>query len=263
MEANLNKGIKEVIDEFPEVEKILDEYGIGCGPCSVGTCLLKDIVDIHDLPADQEQKMMARIAKIIYPDEVVEIPQVKRKVEAPPKGIKYSPPMKKLVDEHVLIKRWVALIPEVINNLDVDSDEGRQILLDGVDFIRSYADKYHHAKEEEVLFKYFDEDLDIIKVMHEDHERGRSHVRAILEALERRDKATIAEHLNAYRELLKEHIKKEDEILYPWMDRNLSDTQIGELFSEFNTTDAQIGFSPDKYEVFINHLENKYLQKEA
>ena len=263
MEANLNKGIKEVIDEFPEVEKILDEYGIGCGPCSVGTCLLKDIVDIHDLPADQEQKMMARIAKIIYPDEVVEIPQVKRKVEAPPKGIKYSPPMKKLVDEHVLIKRWVALIPEVINNLDVDSEEGRQLLLDGVDFIRSYADKYHHAKEEEILFKYFDEDLDILKAMHEDHERGRSHVRAILEALERKDKATIAEHLNAYRELLKEHIKKEDEILYPWMDRNLSDSQIGELFSKFNTTDEQIGFSPDKYEGFINHLEKKYLQKEG
>jgi hemerythrin-like domain-containing protein len=167
--------------------------------------------------------------------------------------------MKKLVDEHVLIKRWVALIPEVINNLDVESEEGRQLLSDGVDFIRSYADKYHHAKEEEILFKYFDEDLDILKVMHEDHERGRSHVRAILEALERKDKATIAEHLNAYRELLKEHIKKEDEILYPWMDRNLSDTQIGELFSEFNTTDEQIGYSPDKYEVFINHLEKQYL----
>jgi hemerythrin-like domain-containing protein len=263
MEANLNKGIREVIDEFPAVEKILDEYGIACGPCSVGTCLLKDIVGIHDLPADKEQEMMARIAKIIYPDEVIEIPQVKRKVEDQPKEIKYSPPMKKLVDEHVLIKRWVALIPEVINNLNVESEEGRQLLLDGVDFIRSYADKYHHAKEEEVLFKYFDEDLDILKVMHEDHERGRSHVRTILEALERKDKATIAEHLNAYRELLKEHIKKEDEILYPWMDRNLSDTQIGELFSEFNTTDEQIGFSPDKYEVFINHLEKKYLQKEA
>ncbi len=259
MEAYLNKGIKEVIDEFSEVEKILDEYGIGCGPCSVGTCLLKDIVEIHALPAEKEQEMMARVAKIIYPDRVIEFPQTQRKTEDEIKEIRYSPPMKKLVDEHVLIKRWVALIPEVLNNLDVDSEEGRQILLDGVDFIRSYADKYHHAKEEEILFKYFDEDLDILKVMHEDHERGRSHVRAILEALERKDKAAIAEHLNAYRELLKEHIKKEDEILYPWMDRNLSDTQIGELFSEFNTTDEQIGYSPDKYEVFINHLEKQYL----
>ncbi len=263
MEVYLNKGIKEVIDEFPAVEKILDEYGIGCGPCSVGTCFLKDIVEIHALPADKEQEMMARVAKIIYPDKVVEFPQIRRKTEDQPKEIKYSPPMKKLVDEHVLIKRWVALIPEVINNLDVDSEEGRQLLLDGVDFIRSYADKYHHAKEEEVLFKYFDEDLDILKVMHEDHERGRSHVRAILEALERRDKTAIAEHLNAYRELLTEHIKKEDEILYPWMDRNLSVTQIGELFSEFDKADEQIGYSPDKYEVFINHLENKYLKKEG
>ncbi len=263
MEAYLNKGIKEVIDEFSEVEKILEEYGIGCGPCSVGTCLLKDIVEIHALPAEKEQEMMARVAKIIYPDRVIEFPQTQRKTEDEIKEIRYSPPMKKLVDEHVLIKRWVALIPEVLHNLDVDSEEGRQILLDGVDFIRSYADKYHHAKEEEILFKYFDEDLDILKVMHEDHERGRSHVRAILEALERKDKAAIAEHLNAYRELLKEHIKKEDEILYPWMDRNLSVTQIGELFSEFNKADEQIGYSPDKYEVFIHHLEKKYLQKEA
>jgi hemerythrin-like domain-containing protein len=263
MEAYLNKGIKEVIDEFSEVEKILDEYGIGCGPCSVGTCLLKDIVEIHALPAEKEQEMMARVAKIIYPDRVIEFPQTQRKTEDEIKEIRYSPPMKKLVDEHVLIKRWVALIPEVLNNLDVDSEEGRQILLDGVDFIRSYADKYHHAKEEEILFKYFDEDLDILKVMHEDHEQGRSHVRAILEAIERRDRSAIAEHLNAYRELLTEHIKKEDEILYPWMDRNLSDTQIGKLFSEFKTTDEAIGNSPDKYEVFINHVEKKYLQKEG
>jgi len=121
MEAYLNKGIKEVIDEFSEVEKILDEYGIGCGPCSVGTCLLKDIVEIHALPAEKEQEMMARVAKIIYPDRVIEFPQTQRKTEDEIKEIKYSPPMKKLVDEHVLIKRWVALIPEVINNLNVES----------------------------------------------------------------------------------------------------------------------------------------------
>ncbi len=54
--------------------------------------------------------------------------------------------MKKLVYEHDLIKRWIALIPEVIKNLEVESEEDRQLILDGVDFILSYADKYHHAK---------------------------------------------------------------------------------------------------------------------
>jgi hemerythrin-like domain-containing protein len=137
------------------------------------------------------------------------------------------------------------------------------MILDAVDFIRFYADKYHHAKEEEILFKYFDEDLDILKVMHQDHQQARSHVKAILEALERHDKAVIAKHLSAYGELLKEHIKKEDEILYPWMDKNLSITQIGELFSKFNETDEQIGYSPSKYEAFVKKLDDKFKSKEV
>jgi hemerythrin-like domain-containing protein len=242
------------------VENILNEYEIGCAPCTVGTCLLKDIVEIHNLPADREQEMMTRIAKTIYPDREIEIPQIKRKIEAETKEMKYSPPMKKLVDEHVLIKRLVALLPEIVKNLDVDSDEGRQLVIDTVEFIRFYADKYHHAKEEDILFKYFDENLDILKVMHEDHTQARSHVKAILAALERKDKTTVAKHLTAYGELLTEHIKKEDEILYPWLDKNLSDTQIGELFAKFNETDEQIGYSPAKYEAFINRLEEKFNQ---
>ena len=257
MEEYLNKGIKEVINQFTEVGKILDEYGIGCGPCNVGTCLLKDIVEIHNLPADEEQQMMVRIAETIYPDKAIKIPQVKRKTEAKPKELKYSPPMKKLVDEHVLIKRWVALIPKVVKNLDLETEEGGQLILEGMDFIRSYADKYHHAKEEEILFKYFDENLDILKVILEDHTQARGHVRAILKALDRKDKAPIAEHLTAYGELLTEHIKKEDEILYPWMDRNLSITQIGELFSKFDEADEQMGYSPTKYEAFIDRMEKK------
>jgi hemerythrin-like domain-containing protein len=256
MEAYLNKGIKEVIDQFPEIENILNEYDIGCAPCSVGTCLLKDIVEIHYLPADKEQQMMARIAKTIYPGKEIKIPEIKRKPKL--QGIKYSPPMKILVDEHVHIKKMAALIPEIVTHLDADSDEGRQLITDTVDFIRFYADKCHHAKEEDILFKYFDEDLDILKVMYQDHLQARSHVKAVLDGLEKRHKAAIAKHLTGYSKLLKEHIKKEDEILYPWMDRNLSTTQIGKLFAEFKNADATLGYSPSKYEAFINRLENKF-----
>ncbi len=258
MEEYLNKSIKELINQFPEVGNILNEYNIGCAPCNVGSCLLKDIVEIHNLPPEEERELMARIAKVIYPDREVKIPEIKRKGEAKPKEISYSPPIKKLVNEHVLIKRWVAMIPELIDNLDVASEQGRQLVIAGIDFIRSYADKYHHAKEEEILFKYFDEDLDIIKTMCEDHEKARAHVRAMLEALDKRDKEAVSEHLNAYQELLSEHVKKEDEILYPWMDRNLSITQIGELFSKFNGKDEEFGDAPKIGEEFINKLEEKF-----
>jgi len=258
MEEYLNKSIKEIINQFPEVGNILNEYSIGCAPCNVGSCLLKDIVEIHNLPYEEEQELMARIAKVIYPDREVKIPEIKRNREARPEEISYSPPMKKLVNEHVLIKRWAAMIPEFIDNLDVESKPGRQVIIDGIDFIRSYADKYHHAKEEEILFKCFGEDLDIIKTMLEDHDNARAHVRAMLEALDKKDKETISEHLNAYRELLTEHIKKEDEILYPWMDRGFSITQVGELFSKFNGRDEEFGGVPERYEEFINKLEEKF-----
>ena len=263
MDEYLNKGIKEIIEKFPEVEDVLNDYDIGCGPCNVGICLLKDIVAIHRLPEDQEQQLMARIAKAIRPDQGIKIPEVEKSTGTQPRELKYSPPMKKLVDEHVLIKRWTALIPEVVKTLDVESEKGRRLILDGIDMIRSYADKYHHAKEEEILFKYFDENADILKVMHEDHARGRQLVKETLDALEKRDRKTIAANLMAYRELLTEHIRKEDEILYPWMDNQLSTHQVGELFSKFDEVDRQIEVSPDKYEDFINQLEKKFENQEG
>lgn len=258
MEEYLNKGIKEVITQFPVVDKILEEYGIGCGPCSVGTCLLKDIVDIHNLPEEDQRTMMIRIARVIYPDKVIPLPPVAKKKETGAKELKFSPPMKALVDEHLLIKRWLALIPSVLENLDLTSEEGQALILQGVDFIRSYADRTHHAKEEEVLFNYFDPAMDILQVMVRDHIQGRGYVKAIVEAVDRQDKGAVSEHLLAYRTLLLGHIKKEDEVLFPWMERSLSLTQIGELYSKFQETDRQIGSSVEKFETFITNLEKRF-----
>lgn len=258
MQQCLNMGIKDIIERFPGVDKILEEYNIGCAPCNVGSCLLKDIVDIHNLSPEDERELMMKIAGVIYPGKEVELPEIQRKEKTEPGQIRYSPPMKKLVDEHKLIKRWVALIPRVLENLDLGSEEGRQVITEGLDFIRNYADKYHHSKEEEILFKYFDENLDIINVMHADHETARAHVRSVLEGLDERNAKKIREHLNAYRELLTEHIKKEDEILYPWMDRNLADTQVGNLFSQFAETDKAFGDSPHRHEEFIIAMEKRF-----
>jgi len=262
MEKYLNTPIKEVITQFPQIADILNGYNIGCVPCNVGSCLLKDIVEIHNLSIEQEQKLLAKIAEAIYLGKKVAIPQIKRKPSLKAGQLKYSPPIKKLVDEHVLIKRWIALVPEVIKNLDLESEEGKQIIINGLDFIRSYADKFHHAKEEEILFQYFDKNLDIIKTMLVDHETGRSHVRTIVEALQKNDKSAISEHLNGYKDLLTEHIKKEDEILYPWMERNLSIRQVGELFNKFNAADQKIGeVVPQRCEKFIKSLEEMMLSE--
>jgi hemerythrin-like domain-containing protein len=263
MEEYLNRPIKEIIDQYPAVENILNDYNIGCGPCNVGICLLKDIVAIHRLADDQQQQLMVRISEAIHHGQDTATPEPQKIIRAAPQAFKYSPPMKKLVDEHRLIKRWIALIPEFVENLDVESEPGRRLILDGIDMIRSYADRYHHAKEEEILFKYFDENTDILKVMHADHARARSLVQEMLAAVDKRDPQIIAENLMTYRELLSEHIRKEDEILYPWMDNQLSTHQVGELFAKFDEVDRRIDVSPGKYAEFIDRLEKKFKNQEG
>jgi len=257
MEDYLNQNIKGLLNKFPQVAVVLNEYNIGCVPCQVGTCLLKDIVSIHNLSPEDEQALMSGIAAIIDPGRKTIIPLASRKPAPVVRQTGYSPPMKKLVDEHTVIKRLLAIIPGLIDSLDLETEDGRQVVRDSVDFIRSYADKYHHAKEEDILFGYFDENQDIIKTMRLDHETGRGHVRAVLLALDENDKEGISEHLNAYRELLTEHIAKEDGILFPWMDRNLTTRQVGELFTRFNEKELDFGNLPGKYEMLVGKLEEQ------
>ena len=262
MHKVLNREIKELITTYPEVGRVLEEYGIGCVPCSVGSCLLKDVVGIHNLDLQKEATLMYRLEKAIYPDRKISEPVVDMTRKSEPKKISYSPPVKKLVDEHVLIKRLLALIPAIVEFTESSLRVDRDLILRCVDFIRTYADKYHHMKEEDILFKYVDDKAEIIQVMFKDHDTGRGHVRQVVEGAEKGNKAQIKEHLLAYRELLTQHIKKEDEILYPWIDRQLSTTQVGEMFRKCNDADASVGDElPKKYEKFIIELEEKLLQE--
>jgi hemerythrin-like domain-containing protein len=179
-----------------------------------------------------------------------------------PKEINYSPAVKNLVDEHVWIKRLLALVPAITDFVEKSETVDKDLVMSCVDFIRGYADKFHHMKEEDILFKYVDEKSEIIKIMYDDHDTGRNHVKNVVEGAENGNKAQIKEHLHGYRELLTQHIKKEDEILYPWIERQMSDNQIGELFQRCSAADASVGEElPKKYEKFIIELEEKFAKE--
>ncbi len=257
IEIMLDHPVKEVISAYPKIGNILGEFKIGCVDCGVGTCLLKDVLDIHHLEPEAERDMMERIARVIEPGRTAPVPLPERKAFANGRA-SASPPIRKLVAEHRWILRWAALIPLVAERADLATDEGRQLILDGVEFIRSYADRYHHAKEEDILFRYFSPDLDIIQAMLTDHDTARGHVRAIVAAVEQRDTAAAREHLLAYAALLDEHIHKEDDILYPWMDRLLLDSQVGKMHGQFAEVDRQFGGLPHQLEQFVAELEIRW-----
>ena len=83
MEEYLNRGIKDLIGEFPKLADLLNKYNIGCVPCNVGSCILKDIVEIHNLSIEEERELMVEIAKVIYPRHEVKIPLINKKPLSP------------------------------------------------------------------------------------------------------------------------------------------------------------------------------------
>lgn len=258
----INKGIKELITQYPKISQLLDKYGIGCVTCSIGTCKLKDIVSIHNLTTKKESQLMSEIAVIIFPDQKIVIPEPIKKITSASGStsleLRYSPPLKILVNEHRLIKRLLTLIPTLLAKLNLTLPAADQPILQATDFIRNYADKFHHAKEEDILFKYFDKNLDILQVMETDHKTGREFVGKIIEGVKEQDSAKVRQNLLAYEKLLQEHIQKEDEILYPWMDRQLSDKQVGELYQKFLMLEKDD--LKNKYQEVICNLEKKYLK---
>lgn len=256
-EMSLDHPIKDVIAAHPPIGVILGDFQIGCVDCSVGTCLLKDIVDIHHLEPEAERDMMERIARVVEPGRTAPVPLRERRPFATGQA-GTSPPIRKLMAEHRWILRWAALIPHVVERADLATAEGHQLVLNGVEFIRSYADQFHHAKEEDILFGYFSPDMDILKAMRTDHETARGHVRAIVAAVEQRDATATGKHLLAYADLLRDHIRKEDEILYPWMDRLLLDAQVGQMYAQFAEVDRHFGGLPQQLEQFVAKLETRW-----
>ena len=89
-----------------------------------------------------------------------------------------------LVNEHVLIKRMLALIERFAPLTAAGQFSDWQFYLDGVDFIRNYADRFHHAKEEDVLFEALvangmPRQNSPVAAMLMEHDQGRAYVRAL------------------------------------------------------------------------------------
>ena len=119
-----------------------------------------------------------------------------------------------------------------------------------VDFARNFTDRCHHAKEEKHLFPAMERrgqpaDRGPIAVMLLEHAQGRERVKAIAIALPGAEKgdpaarSALLENLTAYITLLRNHIAKEDNILFPLADRLLTPGDQKALEREFERVEAE------------------------
>jgi hemerythrin-like domain-containing protein len=119
-----------------------------------------------------------------------------------------------------------------------------------IDFFRNFADRCHHAKEEQLLFVRMQErgvpaEGGPIGVMLHEHDEGRRRITAIAKALpgaasgDSVAMAEVSDNLLAYVRLLRVHIGKEDNILYPLGDRILTPEDQRELAEGFDKVEAE------------------------
>lgn len=168
-----------------------------------------------------------------------------------------------MVEEHRNIKRMLSVIRKycykVLKNEKVDYTDFFEL----IDFVRNYADKHHHGKEEQLLFDRMVKELGptadklVRNGMLVEHDLGRLHMQELEAAVNKviggDDEARLDVIANAisYTHLLHRHIDKEDNVVYQFAKKNLSqETQ--EILEE-----ACNQFELDATE---KNIQNKYLE---
>lgn len=142
----------------------------------------------------------------------------------------------------------------------------RNVLEKILEFIKIFADKCHHGKEEDLLFPAMEEagiprEGGPIGVMLYEHNVGRNAVKGMTEGIEEfyqgneNARKKITENAEIYIELLDSHIYKEDNILYPMADMHLSEEQQKELLEKFEEVEKNI-VGEGKHHEFLELLEN-------
>ena len=153
-----------------------------------------------------------------------------------------------LSEEHRVIERVITALETGAWKLEQNETVHPDFFIQATDFIKGFADGCHHKKEEGVLFKYMVEngmpvEGSPVGVMLQEHELGRQYTRSLRSAAEQMKNSDGVQKQNAqseviknarlYAMLLRQHIGKEDQILFPMADRIIPISQHDAVWDGF------------------------------
>jgi len=147
--------------------------------------------------------------------------------------------------EHRLIERMIELIKKTLTQIESENRVDPVFIDTAVDFIRTYADRIHHGKEEDILFKNLDEkelseeDRRVMDELVQEHVFGRETTKALIEANVRYrsgDKSALAAikaQLYTLIDFYPKHIEKEDKVFFPASRAYFTEQEDQDMLNEF------------------------------
>jgi len=151
-----------------------------------------------------------------------------------------------LKHDHRVIEKVLAALERLAGASEIRLDVWKK----AIDFLKIFADRCHHLKEEKILFPALEErgiprEGGPIGMMLAEHEEGRGYVRkmaatlALAEQDSKEATTALRETARKYLRLLREHIQKEDEVLFEMADGVLTPAEQENLLHEFAEHEAK------------------------
>lgn len=158
-------------------------------------------------------------------------------------------PTEILSAEHRVIEQVLDCLERVAAQAEarkkLDGDDARAAL----EFLRTFADRCHHGKEEDQLFPKMTErgvprHVGPLAVMLSEHVSGRAHIAAMAAALEEAVQgrapalARFVGEARGYVGLLRDHIAKEDNVLFPMAEACMRDEDRAAVLKAFERVET-------------------------
>ena len=177
-------------------------------------------------------------------------------------------PIGPLMREHRLIERMVSLMDRELGRIRDGSEANPFVINSAVDFFKTYADRTHHGKEEDILFHELStkqlspEHKRIMNELTEEHVFARKKVRSLKSAMDAYVQggsgASLDDIADCLAELVKlypAHIEKEDKhFFYPCLDYFTAEEQ-GRMLEEFDEFDRRM--IHERYSALVEDLERE------
>ena len=172
--------------------------------------------------------------------------------------------LKLLYDEHSIIINAIEVAKKSESLIGKDDILYEKTIRNLIDFFRNYADKYHHTKEEMILFPEMEKKNEllqdgVIKEMFDNHEEFREMIASIEKNLDQKNFINTQKELDAYGEALLDHIAVENEEVFQMAETIFADDELERISFRFLDSDRELG---DKRKEELKELAD-LLRKQA